>query len=652
MSIRCAICGSKRVTLETRKEGYDLKKGVVGTALIGIPGALAGMNGKDSLYYHCADCGHVMNKPMLSVESDWIDMLLESPDSWKEQLKEKKAKYKNIEWEDYDAPSNSVSNLTSEDKREEMEDDILSYLNQMGTWVEEHKIKRKLGLNKDDWNWDFETALNVLYDNGKIDKEYMNSECSYCIVRNIEDIKTKKLQRKAWNELYQIEGENRNKWIKMLCEHFEPLKPYTWEEMMKSAKNLFAENIVTDNEWLIHIIATTTLGEMGAKKILVKENDVYHLLSYEEIKRIWEEIEAKKQKETEERNRKHQEFEDGIKEKILRYLNENDGKYTVYEMMINSAELSEFSNQKLSAIAKKMVEDGTIEKIIERKKSYFAITGYSKKIEEKLERKKKEKEEKQHQREYELRIKCNEIDEEIKEKEKEIKEQKEIVELNKGKLFGAGARARKEAQQKVTEIEKQLDKLAERKSAFEDPKAYFEQRKIKDMRDIEALESLRLYDDDEIIFLKEIIKYREDDNEINSVNISQTCLDDSSLTEVYKQKQIVHSRQPRLELALVDLYVSDKKIFIQQKVEDRSWRYVFDETAITMEFDNLSMNIKNDKEVIKYKNITSVNIHSEVGIMIWDADFNHISIPNEPELNDTILRWLKKKINPNKIQTK
>lgn len=70
MSLRCAVCGSKRITIETKKEGYDLKKGVIGQALIGIPGALAGINEKDTTYYHCADCGQVLNRAMYAFESN------------------------------------------------------------------------------------------------------------------------------------------------------------------------------------------------------------------------------------------------------------------------------------------------------------------------------------------------------------------------------------------------------------------------------------------------------------------------------------------------------------------------------------------------------------------------------------------------------
>ena len=98
MSTRCAVCGSKNVVTETKKEGYNLKKGAIGTALFGMFGALAGTDGKETVYYHCADCGQVMNKPMSSWKSDMIDMYMRDPQRWASHLKEEKETYKNIEW--------------------------------------------------------------------------------------------------------------------------------------------------------------------------------------------------------------------------------------------------------------------------------------------------------------------------------------------------------------------------------------------------------------------------------------------------------------------------------------------------------------------------------------------------------------------------
>lgn len=46
---------------------------------------------------------------------------------------------------------------------------------------------------------------------------------------------------------------------------------------------------------------------------------------------------------------------------------------TVSEMQKASEELAKFSNQKISAILRKMVDNGTIIKTVDKKKSYFSI---------------------------------------------------------------------------------------------------------------------------------------------------------------------------------------------------------------------------------------------------------------------------------------
>ena len=62
---------------------------------------------------------------------------------------------------------------------------------------------------------------------------------------------------------------------------------------------------------------------------------------------------------------------ENIKEKIVATLQEL-GKYsTITEIQNANAELSEYSNQKISALLKQLVDDKTIEKMIDKKKAYF-----------------------------------------------------------------------------------------------------------------------------------------------------------------------------------------------------------------------------------------------------------------------------------------
>lgn len=47
---------------------------------------------------------------------------------------------------------------------------------------------------------------------------------------------------------------------------------------------------------------------------------------------------------------------------------------TITELQAASAEMAQYSNQKLSALLKKLVESGEVVKTTEKKKSYFSVT--------------------------------------------------------------------------------------------------------------------------------------------------------------------------------------------------------------------------------------------------------------------------------------
>ena len=49
------------------------------------------------------------------------------------------------------------------------------------------------------------------------------------------------------------------------------------------------------------------------------------------------------------------------------------GKATVSDIEKNSEELAEYSNQKLSALVKQLVDNGEVTKTVDKKKSYFEV---------------------------------------------------------------------------------------------------------------------------------------------------------------------------------------------------------------------------------------------------------------------------------------
>lgn len=63
---------------------------------------------------------------------------------------------------------------------------------------------------------------------------------------------------------------------------------------------------------------------------------------------------------------------EGHLESIRIALNDNKAR-TISEMQSENDELSELSNQKMSALLKKLVDNGEVEKFVEKKKTYFKM---------------------------------------------------------------------------------------------------------------------------------------------------------------------------------------------------------------------------------------------------------------------------------------
>ena len=68
---------------------------------------------------------------------------------------------------------------------------------------------------------------------------------------------------------------------------------------------------------------------------------------------------------------KTQKENETIKEKIVETLRELDKYSTITDIQTANAELGEYSNQKISALLKQLVESEVITRIVDKKKAYF-----------------------------------------------------------------------------------------------------------------------------------------------------------------------------------------------------------------------------------------------------------------------------------------
>lgn len=136
--MRCAVCGSTRIVTETRKEGYNLKKGIVGSVLFGGMGAIAGTSGNEVTYYHCGDCGQTLNKCMHEYEEMELEFALKTQDSeyafFINRVNEMKNKYPNAGWDEnkiLNAHIKMKNNKSKFDENDLM--DISSYIKRHGS---------------------------------------------------------------------------------------------------------------------------------------------------------------------------------------------------------------------------------------------------------------------------------------------------------------------------------------------------------------------------------------------------------------------------------------------------------------------------------------------------------------------------------------
>lgn len=76
-------------------------------------------------------------------------------------------------------------------------------------------------------------------------------------------------------------------------------------------------------------------------------------------------------KKTSTKNIKVNEEQVALMEKIVNALNEIGRSVTITDLQKENAEMAEYSNQKLSAMLKKLVDNKQVTKIVDKKKSYF-----------------------------------------------------------------------------------------------------------------------------------------------------------------------------------------------------------------------------------------------------------------------------------------
>ena len=107
------------------------------------------------------------------------------------------------------------------------------------------------------------------------------------------------------------------------------------------------------------------IAEIVANADVENQDDIQAFISHE--------IELLKKKSSKSKPSKTQKENEGIMQEIVSVLATLDTPVTVTELMKADETMAVYSNQKLSALLKKLVDNGTVKKTVEKKKSYFFL---------------------------------------------------------------------------------------------------------------------------------------------------------------------------------------------------------------------------------------------------------------------------------------
>lgn len=126
-------------------------------------------------------------------------------------------------------------------------------------------------------------------------------------------------------------------------------------------EELIMTNKMTKREWFVEIKAIVESAQVDGEKKAGMVDFIDH------------EVELLDRKHSKSGQTKTQKENLEIMEKIMTALAEVGKPVTITELQSASTEMAEFSNQKLSALLKKLVDGGRVVKTQEKKKSYFSV---------------------------------------------------------------------------------------------------------------------------------------------------------------------------------------------------------------------------------------------------------------------------------------
>ena len=367
MSIRCAVCGSKRVVTETKKEGYNTKKGILGTIFLGNIGAIAGASGNDVIYYHCADCGQVMNKCMSEFESATIDKYIENPNLWNKLLEEKKKQYPNIEWE------SKVEKLSEEKNIEEKADIIWNYYNNTKiSYIESKELCKKIFGT--DTIIDFYNAMELLEKRGLVNCDFdVNTEKTYySFCSTTEQIKNNIDRIDVIDEADKILNTRNKEITNLALEMLEKVKVIKEFEFTNKLENELLKRNYSDNVKVINWIVISIILNLTEQGLIGQEGKNLLYLNEYEREKVKQEIKEKKIIEEREDELRKQKQVDEYKSVVLDVLKDGQ-EMTAMDIICKCEQLKNARIQQISCCLEELCNQGILKKDVNKKKKFYSI---------------------------------------------------------------------------------------------------------------------------------------------------------------------------------------------------------------------------------------------------------------------------------------
>lgn len=353
--MRCGLCGSRQVSLVT-KNSYSMKKGIVGAAVLGPVGAVAGINGNQSQVYHCMACGQDTLSVLDGTIEREIDEILASGDL--QALEKYKRRWKNIEMpihsaitRHYDetheiegAVINNKMTTTATGQAEEVSSLALLSEEELKNSIKDDLSSRELPYTEQELaskyqaNKKFNDVYTSILKEGSAHTFWINGTKYIKVAKNLEDIS-------QYVQMTNAEIQNRsdiaeNVVLVDIKQIISEKKSTSIDDLTSEFKARHPEYDISGNQYAFSSLVESALDKMLKNNTVKYEGNLIRLSSDSEhveylYKKAYEYAKEKNKKALEEAKKYHWDYYN----KLARKLNSTDSEIEVNDVISSTDQL-------------------------------------------------------------------------------------------------------------------------------------------------------------------------------------------------------------------------------------------------------------------------------------------------------------------------